>query len=216
MVKIMSESNTFCVKCGAKLELNNNFCPKCGTAAISDSPNKETIRERPEKPKKKGRSKTKKLGIGVGVFILLMFVLGGLASLGQESTETELKNPELTPTQIKDRAINGVEFDDLMRNNEKYVGNILYLEGKVVQATNTFGDTYIMRVSITEEELGFGTTYYTDPIYVNYAGKRVLEDDIVGIYGRVVGIKEYTAVLGNTIELPEVDSLLLEVISKGD
>ena len=145
-----------------------------------------------------------------------MFVLGGLASLGQESTETELKNPELSPTQIKNSALIGIGFDDLMRNNEKYVGNILYLEGKVIQATNRYGDTYVLRVSITEEELGFGTTFYTDPIYVNYAGKRILEEDIVGIYGRVVGIKEYTAVLGNPIELPEVDSLLLEVISKGD
>lgn len=212
----MSESNTFCGKCGAKLDPNNNFCPKCGTSTLSESPNRETIRERPIKSKKKGRSKKKKLGIGFGVIVLLFFVLVAIGSSGSESNEKTLKNPDLTPSQIKDRAIHGVEFDDLMRNNEKYVGNILYLEGKIIQATNRYGDTYALRVSITEEELGFGTTFYTDPIYVNYAGDRILEDDIVGIYGRVVGIKEYTSVLGTPIALPEVDSLLLEVISKGD
>lgn len=212
----MSEFDSFCVKCGAKLDPNNNFCPKCGTATISDSPHKETIRERPTKQKKKGLSKTKKFGIGVGVILILLFVLGGISGSTSDSNEKELKNPELTPSQIRDRAIHGVEFDDLMRNNEKYVGNILYLEGEIIQARNDYGDTYVLRVSITEEELGFGTTYYSDPIYVNYAGPRVLEEDIVGIYGRVVGIKEYTSILGSPIELPEVNSLLLEVISKGD
>jgi hypothetical protein len=210
----MSDSS-FCENCGNRLEANSNFCSKCGTN-VSSSLNEKQTNKNYEKPTKKGRSKKQKLGIGFGVFILIVFVLGGLASAGFESTEKELKNPELTPTQIKDQAIRGLSFDDLMRNNERYVGDILYVEGKVIQSQNIYGDTYALRVSITKEDLGFGTEYYKDPIYVNYAGERILEGDIVGIHGRVVGIKEYTAVLGNQVELPEVDSLLLEVVKKGD
>ena len=122
----------------------------------------------------------------------------------------------MPPTQIKDSAMHGVSFDDLMRNYERYVGKILYLEGKVVQAQQTYGDTYALRVSITKEGEGFGTTFYSDPIYVNYAGDRILENDIVGIYGQVKGIKEYSAIFGQTIAIPEVNSLLLDVISKGN
>ena len=101
-----------------------------------------------------------------------------------------------------------------MRNNEKYVDEILYLEGKITQIQQTYGDNYDFRVSIMKEDLGFETTFYSDPIYVNYVGDRILEDDIVGIYGQIKGIKEYNSIFGQTIELPEVNSLLLEVISK--
>ena len=208
--------NSLCINCGTKLDADTKFCPKCGTPIGSEEFTKDTVQKIPQSPKKKGRSKKKKLGIAFGVIVLLFFGLAILSAISAGSNETELKNPELTPLQIKTMAKKGVDFDTLMRNNEKYVGDILYLEGKVVQTQNTFGDTYALRVSITKEDLGFGTTYYSDTIWVNYAGPRILEDDIVGIYGKVVGIKEYTAVLGNTIGLPEVDSLLLEVISKGD
>ena len=68
----------------------------------------------------------------------------------------------------------------------------------------------------TNSKCGSGTIFYDDPIYVNYAGDRILEDDIVGIYGQVKGIKQYTAVLGNAVSVPEINSLLLEVITKGN
>ena len=51
----MSESDSFCVKCGTKLDPNNNFCPKCGNSILENSPNKETIRIRPIKQKKSSR-----------------------------------------------------------------------------------------------------------------------------------------------------------------
>lgn len=203
-------SVNFCKKCGSSLEANNIFCIKCGTKVNYEyDPNMN-------KPKKKGRSKKKKLGIGFGIIILLFFGLMILGSTSSNSTEKELKNPELSPTQIKNNAVHGVNFDDLMRNNENYVGDILYLEGKIIQVQQGYGDTYELRVSITKEELGFGTTFYSDPIYVHYAGDRILEEDIVGIYGQVKGIKEYSSIFGQTIVLPEVNSLLLEVISKGN
>ncbi len=112
--------------------------------------------------------------------------------------------------------MHGISFDDLMRNNENYVGKILYLEGEVIQVQQLYGDAYALRVSITKEYGGFGTTFYSDPIYVNYAGDRILENDIVGIYGQVKGIKQYSAIFGQTITVPEVNSLLLDVISKGN
>lgn len=68
----MSESNNFCVKCGANLGLDKNFCPKCGSPVLSDVSNKETIRKQPERPKKKGLSKKKKLGIGILIAIVLL------------------------------------------------------------------------------------------------------------------------------------------------
>ena len=160
--------------------------------------------------------KLKKIGIGFGILILLFFVFGILASIGSESIEEDLKNPELTFTEIRDQAIPGISYDELMRNNEKYVDKILYLEGKVIQIQDVYGDTYALRVSITKEVLSFGSSFWTDPIFVNYAGQRILEDDIVQMFVKVKGIKQYTAVLGNSISIPEVDSLILVVSEKRD
>ena len=202
-------SGNFCTKCGTSLKVNNVFCVKCGTKTGYESDLNVN------KLKKKGRSKKKKLGIGFGITILLFFGLIILGSLSFDFNEKESKNSELSSSQIKINAIHGVNFDDLMRNNENYVGKILYLEGKIIQAQQSYGDVYDIRVSITKEELGFGSTIYSDPIYVNYEGDRILEEDIVGIYGQVTGIKNYNGVFGQTISVPEVNSLLLEVISKG-
>jgi hypothetical protein len=41
-----------------------------------------------------------------------------------------------------------------------------------------------------------------------------LEGDIVEFWGKVKGLKEYTAVLGNAITIPEVDASILDVIEK--
>lgn len=290
----MSESNNFCVNCGANLGLGNKFCPKCGCIADSDVSPQRTMRKRRVSKKSADywyllpiflhiiggiiayfilrnpdRRKARNclfIGTIIFIFYAIVFLSVGVSfnnfveetestmeinrenirddnsgttvgenvevdkqetitvgelieklsdKYGSESNKASNKKTELSPTQIKNKAIREINFDNLMRNNEKYVGSILYLEGKVIQVSKTYGDNYDLRVSITKETSG-SFTFYTDPIWVNYAGERILEEDIVGIYGQVVGIKKYTAVLGNTIELPEVDSLLLELISKGD
>ena len=227
-----NQFKSFCIQCGSKLS-GENFCPKCGS---NQTPNPSRLKKRSNfwylvpiifsivggiitylVLRKSDSSKAKKcLVIGIVIFILWSAAMISSSNSNiQPNKEAPIKKPELTMEQIKDSAMQGVDYDSLMRYNEKYVGKILYLEGEVIQTTRTYGDNYLLRVSITKDNLGFGTTYYKDPIWVNYHGDRVLENDIVGIYGKVKGIKEYTAVLGNTISIPEVESLSLEVLKLG-
>lgn len=153
--------------------------------------------------------KLKKIGIGFGILIAIIFVIGIIAGLGLNEREESLKKPELSPAQIKSMAFTGVTYDDLMRNNEDYIGKIVHYQGKVLQMQNVYGDTYALRVGITEK-----TFFYEDVVWTNYAGPRVLENDIVEFWGTVKGLREYTAVLGNTITVPEVDALILDVVKK--
>lgn len=113
---------------------------------------------------------------------------------------------DLSPETIKSNAIE-ISYDDLMRNNEEHVGKIVYHEGEVIQVQNVFGNTYVLRVS-TE-----GPYYYDNVIWVNYAGDRLLEDDAVEIWG-VVGLKEYSAIFGNSVTIPEIDASILELVEK--
>ena len=131
----------FCPKCGNEIPIEGNFCNKCGFS-ISDISKKENynISSMNDKPKKKGRSKTKKIGIGFGIVVLIFFGLVILASIGSNSNSEEVKttNQALSPTQIKNSAVHGIDYDELLRHNEKYVNKILYLEGKVVQSQQAY------------------------------------------------------------------------------
>lgn len=153
--------------------------------------------------------KAKKIGIGFGIVILGFFVIAILAAIGSQTQEQSLKVPELSQAEIKAQAQSDVNYDDLLRNNANYVNVIVHYKGKILQTQNVFGDTYALRIGVTES-----TFIWSNPIWVNYAGPRVLENDVVEFWGKVKGIKSYTAVLGQPVEIPEVDAMILEVIKK--
>jgi hypothetical protein len=94
--------------------------------------------------------KAKKFGIGIGIVIGVFFALVIAVGITSQQREEELKETQriatLTPDEIKAQAIEAT-YDDLMRNNEDYVDKIVHYTGKIVQAQNVFGDTYVLRVS---------------------------------------------------------------------
>ena len=198
-------SVNFCKKCGTSLEANNIFCVKCGTK-INSEPNPNNTYNTTT-PKKKS-SKKKKIGITFGVIILLFFVAVSASSGGSDSNSTSHITPKLTTEEIKDRAIN-VTYDELFRNNENHIGKIVHYTGKVIQIQSSYGDNYVIRIGITKN-----TFSYSDIIWVNYEGSRILKDDIIEFWGEVKGIKKYSALFGQEITVPEVDSLILNVVKK--
>lgn len=112
--------------------------------------------------------------------------------------------------QIKQEALN-VTYDTLFRNNERYIGKTIYFKGQIVQIQEISTNNYILRVATKESSFG---SYFEDVIFVNYEGKRLLEDDIIEIWGKVEGLKSYTAVLGNEVTIPEMKALHTELSQK--
>ena len=60
---------------------------------------------------------------------------------------------------------------------------------------------YVLRVNVTNN--GY---YYTDTIYVTYFADeddaRLLEDDVVVMYGELKGEKTYETVMGSSVTIP--------------
>lgn len=133
-----------------------------------------------------------------------------MAAATEAAKPTLTPEPSDTPTptneQLKALAKN-VPYDSLARNTEKYVGELVYYKGQVVQVMEMGGLKVVLRVNVTEQPFGL----WDDTIWVNYEGPRVLEDDIVHIWGEVVGRRTYTAVLGNEITIPEITAVILEL-----
>ena len=122
----------------------------------------------------------------------------------------EIRTCTLSNEDIK-RLAKASVYDDLFRNNENYVGSLVYFKGEIVQVINDYAnaDSYFLR--ITTQESTYGGYSGDDVIWVNYRGTRVLEGDIIEVWGKITGLRTYTAVWGNEITIPEIDAKIVEV-----
>jgi Zn finger protein HypA/HybF involved in hydrogenase expression len=148
--------------------------------------------------------------IGVGIVILVLIIAAIIAGIvfGVSNNVSSSKNPTLTVAEIRSQA-QSIPFASLMRNPATYKNTIVTFRGKIVQVQNIYGDSYILRIATKNQEyLG----YFDDVIYVDYTGERLLEGDIVDVWGKSVGLKSYAAVLGNEVTIPEINALHVEIV----
>lgn len=93
----------------------------------------------------------------------------------------------------------GITYDNLARNPDDYNGEKVKFTGKVLQVME--GDTENqIRLAVNSD--------YDTVLYCGYSpsivSSRILEDDIITIYGTSVGTISYESTLGGTITIPGV------------
>lgn len=103
-------------------------------------------------------------------------------------------------------------FEQMARNPESFKGTNVKVTGEVVQAL--YGTSGVdLRVNITKK--GNYSTYYTDTIYVVYYPEtgedKILENDIITIYGTSQGEYSYTSTIGAPITLPLIQGKYIEI-----
>jgi hypothetical protein len=108
---------------------------------------------------------------------------------------------------LRDCPARTISYDDLMRNSDSYAGARVKYTGEVVQVTQRDDGTFVLRVDVTNK------VYWTDTIWVEYSGPRVLENDLVTLTGTFEGLTTYQAVLGNDITIPKItaDAIVVTV-----
>lgn len=97
-----------------------------------------------------------------------------------------------------------ITYDQLARNPDDYIGKAVWFRGKIVQVV----DNYHYRVNITQDAYGWDDTVYVDIPFDSikeFEGK-LLEDDIITVYGSGSGTKTYTSIFGASITIPEVEA----------
>lgn len=94
-------------------------------------------------------------------------------------------------------------FEQMARNPDNFKGTNVKVTGEVIQVLYGY-DSVDIRMNITKE--GTYSTYYTDTIYVTYTPKegedKILEDDIITVYGTSQGDYSYTSTIGAQVTLP--------------
>ena len=153
-------------------------------------------------------------------FIVVIFAtvsLIGVLLSGVDNTSNSVGNSPPTATPIPTVTIGDIKnsaspisYDELMRNSDDYVGDIVYKRGEILQASERRTDKYVLRVATKRSEYG----YYEDIIWVEYEGDRLLEGDIIDVWGESKGIETYSALLGNQVTIPKIDSVHVELVTK--
>jgi hypothetical protein len=151
------------------------------------------------------------LGI-IAMFFSFVFIYSpdnGTKNVIQNNNANEIVEEVIEESSFKNECINK-NFEELARNPEKVKGTNVKVNGEVIQVTD-YNNKIELRVNITKEEYG----YYTDTIYVTYVPKagedKILEDDIVTIWGIAEGDYSYTSIMGSKVTLPKIDAKYIEI-----
>lgn len=152
--------------------------------------------------------------------ILVIIVIFALkSSYGNTNTATDNTNErssdvieqvEILEDEYKAQC-SSIPYSDIARNPNDYIGQKTVYTGKVIQVQEN-GRNVVLRFNVTQGDYGL----WDDTIYVNYYTKsdnesRILEDDIVTVYGEFIGIKTYVAVLGNSVSIPHIKAEYIDV-----
>ena len=149
----------FCDNCGHVLKPTAKFCGECGTAL--DTPQTDNSQNQtnyappppqtnyappppqtnyaPPPKQKRSMGKAKKFGIGLVILIVVFVVFGAVAS--SVSSGPTFTTPQLSEQEIKDSSIGFVQYNELLRNNDPYVGKIIEFSGEV---RFLYGDNFLL------------------------------------------------------------------------
>ena len=141
---------------------------------------------------------------------------GDFAPISEEQpSETVESEPEEEPVMDEDAykaTCQAYDYREIARYPSQYAGKVAYFCGEVFQVLKD-GDTVNLMVNVTDSEWG-----WEDAVFVNYIRQsddepRVLEEDIVEIWGDLEELFTYEAVLGNSQSVPQITARYLNILS---
>lgn len=197
----------FCQKCGTENIDEANVCSNCGNSFAPQAP-----AEKPKKKKKKGRKFLIILLVLIVAFCAFIFSGDDSLNVVVDDNGNVILNGEIIPQKEFKKSCIEVKYEDLARNPDNYKGQNLMFKGEVIQCEQSYGTSYYARVNVTLNEYD----YYEDTIYVTFelpeGADKILEEDIVKLYGICQGAETYTSIFGESITIPSLDAAYVELV----
>ena len=104
-----------------------------------------------------------------------------------------------------------VSFKTLDRYSDDYDGKRVKVTGEVIQAIHSEYGVCQYRVNITKSDYG----NYSDTIYVTYifheGETKIIEDDIITIYGIFSGPYTYESTIGSNVTVPKISARYITI-----
>jgi hypothetical protein len=197
-----------CEDCGKSISDRAPSCPHCGApgAAVSTKMDHIPITH----PTQAAIAPTKSRP-GLTIFLSVVAVIALIILIAGSPTTTPTVQPKAAPSPQQVKAQSSyIDYELLARSPTSYQGRLVYFQGKVIQATQS-GLSYVLRVNVSRGKYdGWSNTIYVDYRASSAAYPRILEGDIINLWGDFVGIKSYTAVLGQSIQIPHLEARVIE------
>ena len=130
-----------------------------------------------------------------------------------DAPEPATEDPETVKKEFID-SCETIDYSTLARNPDNYKGEHLKYTGQVIQVLDSksvFNKTTTLRVNVTAEDNEFadGGKLWKDTIIcavtIPEGGDRILEKDVIDLYGVCEGLYTYETVLGNNESVPRID-----------
>ena len=220
-------ANTFCIHCGARLVVGAKFCPNCGNP-VDSQPSAEPQQYQQQKKQVLQRNnpqvvyqtvaapEKKKKGIGcgtiLGIAVLLLLVFYVLVpAYKQYKEKSQVENLSSNKSDYQ----SDISYEDLARNPNQYKDKLVKFTGQIVQVVSESSMIEIRLSTKLNEYVGFaGDVIYCSIPKSAVGNGRLLDEDIITIYGKASGIKEYTSILGSTVQIPYVVVKMIDVEGK--
>ena len=216
----------YCQNCGKQIPENSDFCTECGATQKANSSQYSQSTQTIEKIKKPVYKKWWFWVAAVFVVIIIAVATSGdsdsdeaLESPNFTANETSTPSPTPAPTPTptlspeEQAALTAQEkaefiascqnltYEQVARDPDTYQYAVAHFKGKVSQVIEGSGYNVYM-INVTPDAYG----YYEDAVYVQYTApvgaSRILEDDVVDMYGIMAGLQTYTTVLGAEKTIP--------------
>ena len=131
--------------------------------------------------------------------------------------EEEYEIPEEEKEEAYKQECETYEYETIARAPAEYNGKLAKFTGEVIQvqqSTILGYTTYVMRVNVTKQ--GYYSTYFTDTVYVSYTASssapKILEDDIITMYGQLQGEKTYETIFGASVTIPKFKAEYIDIL----
>lgn len=119
-----------------------------------------------------------------------------------------------TPVQTKEEYISECQaytYEQIARRPDDFIDKKATFTGEVIQVQEVDDSSIVMRVNITKKTYQYiDSVTWSDTIYVTYTygsgESKILEDDVITMYGELKGSTSYTSTLGSKITLPKFNA----------
>jgi len=143
-----------------------------------------------------GKGKNIGIGVGLGIlgFFIFVFVAGSMMIQGEEqelrneSIEEEQELRNMSIEELKELSVSWY-YDDLLRNPEKYKGEIIFFRGEIFMVDSIGKDHYGFYVRTGTGEYGL------DQLVVTWKGGMLLDGDEISGYGVYSGVVDVGSML---------------------
>ena len=169
------------------------------------------------KEKKKSWFRKHWILTGILGFFLLFVIIGIFQGISKGITGDAVSggiSTEDLPASYDEAKLKAtdVSYEDIMRYSESYNNKWVCFEGQIIQVISDVPNMEL-RVSTKKENMGeywdLEPLYLEDIVYLyakDYAGERLLEEDLIQFCGKSTGIVTYEAVLGNQMSIPGINT----------